>query len=249
MLVTEEELAIEVAKVDGIEVDDVDLAKAGEDEILEKLAAYAASADHQDARLEKMWSVRESQRKPNVSHLLDFAVERAQALLCEAFAPHDESAEAWATVFMRWGDKIRGWRREEDVARKLRFWQTRAARAVKRRSEVSPVSHAHFEFSWSRSGSASRKKPRSVPGHVIHSATRSHGQDELGFEAETAFQRHVSVSRDLLKLHISYSLVHRPSLHLISNHLGPVCYFSLVELRQSVVTVCMLTIIVRNSWK
>lgn len=51
MLVAEQELAVEVAEVDGVEVDDVDLAKAGEDQVLEELAADAPSSDHQDARL------------------------------------------------------------------------------------------------------------------------------------------------------------------------------------------------------
>jgi hypothetical protein len=51
VLVAEQELAIEVAQVDGVEVDDVDLAKAGEDKVLEELAADATSSHHQDARL------------------------------------------------------------------------------------------------------------------------------------------------------------------------------------------------------
>jgi predicted PilT family ATPase len=52
MLVAEEELAVEVAEVDGVEVDNVDLAEAGEDEVLEQFAADAASSYHQDARLD-----------------------------------------------------------------------------------------------------------------------------------------------------------------------------------------------------
>lgn len=46
MLVSEEELAIEVTEIDGVKVDDMDFSKAGEDEILEQLATYASSADH-----------------------------------------------------------------------------------------------------------------------------------------------------------------------------------------------------------
>ena len=51
MLIPEKELPIEVAEVDGVEVDNVDLAKAGEDKVLEKLAPDASGAYHQDARL------------------------------------------------------------------------------------------------------------------------------------------------------------------------------------------------------
>jgi hypothetical protein len=51
MLIPEKELPIEVAEVDGVEVDDVDLAKAGEDEVLEKLASDSSGAYHQNTRL------------------------------------------------------------------------------------------------------------------------------------------------------------------------------------------------------
>ena len=49
MLVAEQELAVEVAQVDGVEVDDVDFAKAGENEVLEQLAANATSSYHEHA--------------------------------------------------------------------------------------------------------------------------------------------------------------------------------------------------------
>jgi hypothetical protein len=52
VLVAEEELAIEIAQINRVEVDDVDLAEAGQDEVLEQLAADAAGAYHQHARLE-----------------------------------------------------------------------------------------------------------------------------------------------------------------------------------------------------
>lgn len=48
MLHAEQELAVEIAQVDGVQVDDVDLAEAREDEVLEQFAADAASADHED---------------------------------------------------------------------------------------------------------------------------------------------------------------------------------------------------------
>ena len=51
MLVAEQELAVEVAEVDGVEVYNVDSAKAGENEVLEQFAADAASSYHQDACL------------------------------------------------------------------------------------------------------------------------------------------------------------------------------------------------------
>jgi len=49
MLIAEQELAVEVAEIDGVEVDDVYLAEAGEGEVLEEFAANAASSYHQDA--------------------------------------------------------------------------------------------------------------------------------------------------------------------------------------------------------
>jgi hypothetical protein len=51
VLIAEQELPVEVAEIDGVQVDNVDLAEAGEDEILEQFAADAASSHHQDARL------------------------------------------------------------------------------------------------------------------------------------------------------------------------------------------------------
>lgn len=51
VLVPEEELAVEIGKVDGVQVYDVNVAESGEHEVLEQLAADAASADHENARL------------------------------------------------------------------------------------------------------------------------------------------------------------------------------------------------------
>ena len=47
MFETEEKLAIQIAQINGIEVDDVDFAKAGKEEVLEQLAADATSAHEQ----------------------------------------------------------------------------------------------------------------------------------------------------------------------------------------------------------
>ena len=52
MLVAEQELAVEVAQVDGVQVHDMDLAEASEDQVLEELATDTASSYHQDARLD-----------------------------------------------------------------------------------------------------------------------------------------------------------------------------------------------------
>ena len=46
MLLTKEELTVEVAEVDCVQINDVDLAEAGEDKILQKLAPNSSSADH-----------------------------------------------------------------------------------------------------------------------------------------------------------------------------------------------------------
>lgn len=51
MLVAKQELAIQVAEIDGVKVDDVDFAKAGENKVLEQFAADAASSYHENARL------------------------------------------------------------------------------------------------------------------------------------------------------------------------------------------------------
>lgn len=51
MLVTEEELAVQVAEIDGIKVDDVDFAITGKKKILEKFAADSAGSYHQDSCL------------------------------------------------------------------------------------------------------------------------------------------------------------------------------------------------------
>lgn len=58
MLMSEEELTVEVAQVDCIKVDDVDFAESREDEVFEELAADAAGANKEDARLRKKRDVR-----------------------------------------------------------------------------------------------------------------------------------------------------------------------------------------------
>ena len=66
MFMTEEELSVEVAEIYGVEIDDVDFAKASEDEIFKQFAAYAACADHEHPRLFAM-----SSRAPFLAHSTD----------------------------------------------------------------------------------------------------------------------------------------------------------------------------------
>ena len=42
----EQKLPVQVAEINGIEIDDVDLAEAGEDQIFEQFAANAAGSHH-----------------------------------------------------------------------------------------------------------------------------------------------------------------------------------------------------------
>lgn len=49
MLIAEQELAVEVAQVDGVEVDDVDFTETSENEVLEQLTANTASSYHEHA--------------------------------------------------------------------------------------------------------------------------------------------------------------------------------------------------------
>lgn len=49
MFIAEQKLAVQVAEVDGVQVNDVDLSKASENQVLEKLAADATGSYHQDA--------------------------------------------------------------------------------------------------------------------------------------------------------------------------------------------------------
>ena len=51
MFISEEELAVEVAEVYCIEIDDVNFAEAGQGEVLEEFAANAACTDEQDTSL------------------------------------------------------------------------------------------------------------------------------------------------------------------------------------------------------
>lgn len=53
MFMAKEKLSVEVAEIDGVEIDDVNLAEAGQDEVLEQLAANAASAYQEYSGLKK----------------------------------------------------------------------------------------------------------------------------------------------------------------------------------------------------
>lgn len=81
-------MAVEVAQVDGVEVDDVDLAEAGENEVLQQLTANAASAYHEHARLPRI-SNSDVLLLVSRSHLLNHAVQgAAEALLSKLVACH-----------------------------------------------------------------------------------------------------------------------------------------------------------------
>lgn len=54
MFVTEKELTIEVAEVDGVQINDVDFAEAGENKVLQELAANSSGTDHQNAGLDNV---------------------------------------------------------------------------------------------------------------------------------------------------------------------------------------------------
>lgn len=51
VLGSEEELAIEIAEVNRVEVDNVDLTEAGQDEVFEQFAADTAGTNHEHTRL------------------------------------------------------------------------------------------------------------------------------------------------------------------------------------------------------
>lgn len=51
MLVSKQELPIQVAQVDRVEIDNVNFAEAGEEQVLEELTADPTCSDQQDARL------------------------------------------------------------------------------------------------------------------------------------------------------------------------------------------------------
>ncbi len=51
MFLSEEELAVQVAQIDGVKIDDVNLAKAGQDQILEQFASDPAGADEEHSCL------------------------------------------------------------------------------------------------------------------------------------------------------------------------------------------------------
>lgn len=57
VLLVKEELTIQVAQVDCVQVDNVDFAEAGEEEVLEELAADASGTHQQDAGLKIRGSI------------------------------------------------------------------------------------------------------------------------------------------------------------------------------------------------
>jgi hypothetical protein len=51
MLVSEEELSVQVTEIDGIEVHDVDFAKASKHEVFQQFASNSSCANHQNSCL------------------------------------------------------------------------------------------------------------------------------------------------------------------------------------------------------
>jgi hypothetical protein len=51
VFVSEKKLSVQVGKIDGIEIDNVDFAKASENEILEQLATNSTGTDHEHTSL------------------------------------------------------------------------------------------------------------------------------------------------------------------------------------------------------
>lgn len=62
MFVSEEKLPIEVAKIDCIEVNDMDLAETCEHEVLEQFASNPPGANHQDSSLHLLLATRSTGR-------------------------------------------------------------------------------------------------------------------------------------------------------------------------------------------
>lgn len=85
MLVAKQELAIEVAEINHIQVDNVDFAKPSENKVLQQFASDAASAHHQHARLP---SLALSQHTCAPSYLFDAAMQCAEALGSKRVACH-----------------------------------------------------------------------------------------------------------------------------------------------------------------
>ena len=54
MFVTKKKLTIEIAEVDGVQIDNVDLAEAGENKVLQELATNSSGTDHQNAGLDNV---------------------------------------------------------------------------------------------------------------------------------------------------------------------------------------------------
>ena len=90
MLAPKQKLPVQVAEVDGVQVDNVNLPEASQNEVLEEFATDAASADHQNAslvgqRIRLRGSVHDLVR----THLFDAAVRRAERLSAVLLTLHD----------------------------------------------------------------------------------------------------------------------------------------------------------------
>lgn len=78
MFLSKEELTIQVAQIDRVQVDDVDFAEAGQDEVLEELTADSACADEKNARLRRK-CVNSKQEPGTVNDILTSLTSRCAA--------------------------------------------------------------------------------------------------------------------------------------------------------------------------
>jgi hypothetical protein len=88
VLVAEQELPIQIAQINRVQVDNVYLAEASEHEVLEQFAADAASSHHQYARLFPFVNTSLRARLVLPSYLFYAAMERAEAPLSKRVACH-----------------------------------------------------------------------------------------------------------------------------------------------------------------
>ena len=76
MFLTEKELAIQVAHIDRVQINDVYLTEAGEHEVFQKFTSDSASANHQYPRLRLELISSTFSPLGSKTNLLDAAVER-----------------------------------------------------------------------------------------------------------------------------------------------------------------------------
>lgn len=114
MLITKEELPVEVAEINGVQVDNVDFAEANKDEVLQELTANSSSTDHQNARLMDYSVSHVLAGRAQWTDLLDTRVQGTQRLTCKPITPHGGSGCLAVSVGVR---KRKKYGREESKVR------------------------------------------------------------------------------------------------------------------------------------